>query len=111
VVFLPARRQFVMMFCVNAWREGGKPERSGIYAAFSDDGIHWPPERRQQIWRVPVIAAIGREVAWHPTFVPNEGGGPRGWLYCGYSQNWGDQLPHVPHYMVRRSIVIGGNGP
>jgi len=106
VVFLPALRQFVMMFCVNAWREGGNPERSGLYIAFSDDGIHWPRERRQQIWKVPVIATIGREVAWHPTFIPGESGDAHGWLYYGYSEDWGHQSPHKPHYLMRRSMAI-----
>ena len=107
VTFIPALRQFVMMFCVNAWREGDKPERSGMYAAFSDDGILWPRERMQQLWKVPVIAANGREVAWHPTFIPDDGTAARGWLYYGYSENWGYELPHKPHYMVRRPITIG----
>ena len=107
VTFISALRQFVMMFCLNVWREGDKPERSGMYAAFSDDGIHWPRERMQQLWKVPVIAAIGREVAWHPTFIPDDGTAARGWLYYGYSENWGYELPHKPHYMVRRPITIG----
>jgi len=106
VAFVGALRQFLMVFCVNAWREGDKPEHSGIYAAFSDDGIHWPRERMRQIWKVPVIAAIGGKVAWHPTFIPDEDNDARGWLYCGYSDNWGDQPPHKPHYLVRRRIVI-----
>ena len=107
VVFLPAVRQFVMLFCVNAWREEDKPKRSGIYVAYSDDGIRWPAERIQQIWRVPVVAAIGREVAWHPTFIRDENSATRGFLYCGYSGNWGDQPPHTPHFLVRRSLIIG----
>lgn len=109
VVFIPALRQFIMIFCLNAWREGDRPERSGFYAAFSDDGIHWPRERMQQIWKVPVIAAIGREVAWHPTFIPGDGCDTRGWLYYGYSENWGHKPPHKPHYLVRRPIVVDGS--
>jgi hypothetical protein len=111
VVFLPALRQYVMMVCLNAWREIGKPERSGIYAAFSVDGIHWPRERMQQIWKVPVIALIGREVAWHPTFIPDGDGDTHGWLYYGYSENWGHQPPHKPHYLMRRPIAIVGSDP
>jgi len=107
VTFIPALRQFVMMFCLNVWREGDKPERSGLYAAFSDDGIFWPRERMQQLWKVPVIAAIGREVAWHPTFIQDAGSATRGWLYYGYSENWGYEPPHKPHYLVRRLITIG----
>jgi len=111
VAFVPALRRFVMIFCVNAWREGGQPEHSGFYVAFSDDGIHWPRERTQRIWKVPVIAEIGREVAWHPTFIPKEGDDTRGWLYYGYSKNWGDLPPHTPHYLMRRTITIVGGAP
>jgi hypothetical protein len=111
VVFLPVLRQYVMMFCLNAWRESGKAERSGIYAAFSDDGIHWPREQMRQIWKVPVVAAIGREVAWHPTLIMDDDGDMKGWLYCGYSENWGDQPPHKPHYLIRRRIGIVGEHP
>lgn len=111
VVAVPSIKQFVMTFCVNAWREGDKAERSGIYVAFSDDGVHWPRERMRQIWKVPVIAEIGREVACHPTFIPDSASEARGWLYYGYSENWGHQPPARPHYLVRRPMVIGGSGP
>lgn len=106
VVFVPALQQFVMFFCLNAWREGDKPERSGIYAAFSDDGIHWPHERMQQMWKVPVVPFMGRELAWHPTFILDEGTDTRGWLYYGYSESWGHQPPHKPHYLMRRRISL-----
>jgi hypothetical protein len=111
VVYVRALRQFMMIFCLNAWREGGQPECSGICAAFSDDGIRWPRGRMQQIWKVPVIAAIDREVAWHPTFVPDDGNDLRGWLYCGYSEKWGHQPPRKPHYLVRRPLAIIGVDP
>ena len=106
VIFLPALRQFVMIYCLNAWREAGAAKLSGFYAAFSDDGIHWPPERRQQIWKVPVIARNGFEVAWHPTFILSDEKASRGWLYYGYSENWGYEPPSKPHYMQRRMITI-----
>jgi len=111
VVYLPPLHQFVMTFCLNAWREAGNAKRSGIYVTFSDDGIHWPPERLQQIWSVPVLARYGCEVAWHPTFILDGEDGTRGWLYYGYSENWGGQPPHQPHYMKRRSLVIAERGP
>ena len=106
VTFVPALRQFLMIFCLNAWREADHPEHSGIYAAFSGDAIHWPRERMQQIWKVPTIAAIGREVAWHPTFVPDDRGDTNGWLYYGYSESWGHKPPHKPHYLMRRSFSL-----
>lgn len=109
VVLIPELHQFVMTFCLNAWRETTDANRSGIYVAFSEDGIHWPPDRMRQIWRVPVIARDGHEVAWHPTFVPDETTGTRGWLYYGYSKNWGWKSPSEPHYLVRRRIELGSD--
>lgn len=106
VSFLPALRQFMLTFCLNAWREGAKPEQSGFYVAFSDDGIHWPRQRMQQLWKVPVIAANGREVAWHPTFILEGDTATGGWLYYGYSENWGYEPPHKPHYLVRRRLTV-----
>ena len=106
VIFVPALRQFVMTFCLNVWREGGKPEQSGCYVAYSGDGIHWPRERMQQIWKVPVIAANGREVAWHPTFILDGEGAARGWLYYGYSESWGYDPPRKPHYLMRRRMAV-----
>ena len=111
VVFVSALRQFMMTFCLNVWREDSRPEQSGFYVAFSDDGIHWPRERLQQLWKVPVIAALGREVAWHPTFIPDDGNGTRGWLYYGYSPSWGHQPPNQPHYLVRRPLTLGAAAP
>lgn len=104
VQFVPALRQFVMLFCVNAWLEGSHARQSGFYAALSADGIHWPPDRVQQIWKVPVIARPGCEVAWHPTWILDGPDSMQGWLYYGYSPSWGHQPPHQPHYLVRRRI-------
>jgi hypothetical protein len=104
VVYSHAMGRFIMIFCLNAWREGAHAERSGIYVAFSADGIHWPKDRMQQIWKVPVIAQNGAGVAWHPTFVPSDSTGARGWLYYGYSKNWGWSDPAKPHYLMRRPI-------
>jgi hypothetical protein len=106
VLFLPSLRQFAMIFCLNVWREAGQAKQSGFYLAFSDDGIHWPPEKRRQIWSVPVIARTGCEVAWHPTWIPDNPDAKAGWLYYGYSESWGHQPPQKPHYLMRRRIGI-----
>jgi len=109
VVYVPALRQFVMLFCMNAWRERDRPDRSGFYVAFSDDGIRWPRERMQQIWKTPVIAVIGRQVAWHPTLILDRQTKEteiKGWVYYGYSEIWGHRPPHKPHYLMRRLIFF-----
>lgn len=106
VQFVPGLRQFVMLYCVNTWLEGSHARQSGFYAALSEDGIHWPPEQVQQIWKVPVIARTGSEVAWHPTWIPDGPEAIQGWLYYGYSPSWGHQPPHQPHYLVRRRFAL-----
>lgn len=110
VTYIPALHQFMMIFCLNAWRESSEPGHSGFYAAFSDDGIHWPRDW-QQIWKVPVLAITGREVAWHPTYIPDTDGYTHGWLYYGFSPSWGDQPPHKPHFMMRRRMKIAEAAP
>jgi hypothetical protein len=95
-----------MVFFLNAYREGGKAQRSGFHVAFSDDGVRWPRERMRQIWQVPVVAREGQEVAWHPTFVPDERGGTTGWLYYAYSEAWRWRTPRKPHYLVRRRLTL-----
>jgi hypothetical protein len=102
VVFAPTLRQFIMVFCVNAWRERERAERSGFHVAFSEDGIVWPRERVRQIWKTHVIASIARQVAWHPTLILDEYA--KGWVYYGFSEGWGHRPPHKPHYLVRRPI-------
>jgi hypothetical protein len=107
VVYVPSLRQFVMVFCVNAWREGEQPGKTGLYAAFSKDGIHWPRDTVRQIWKTPVIASLNHSVAWHPTLVLDDEAKQneiRGWLYYGYSESWGHRAPNKPHYLARRPI-------
>ncbi|MCX6910034.1 MAG: hypothetical protein NTY01_18605 [Verrucomicrobia bacterium] len=106
VTYVPALRQFVMFFCVSAWLESEKQGRSGIYAAFSDDGIRWPRARTQQIWKVPTIPVIGREIAWHATLALDDpvSSSLVGWLYYSYSESWGHKPPQKPHYFMRRRI-------
>ena len=111
VVYVAAWRQFVMVFSVNVWREHALPDQSGFYVGFSDDGIHWPRERMQQIWKIPVIAEIGGPVAWHPALVLDTAtrNGIQGWIYYGFSENWGHRPPCKGHYLVRRPITLAWN--
>ena len=52
------------------------------------------------------VASPGSEVAWHPTFVPDGPTQAGGWLYYGYSENWGHAPPAKPHSMARRRMEI-----
>jgi hypothetical protein len=106
VVYIPALSEYMMVFCLNAYHEGGKAQRSGFYVAFSANGLDWPPDRMQQIWQVPVVPRDRQEVACHPTFVPDDKTVQSGWLYYGYSAIWGWRRPRIPHYLVRRRLTV-----
>jgi hypothetical protein len=108
VVFLPAQRRFLMIFCRHYWGSASPDDSSGFYAAFSDDGVQWPAASIQRIWAVPTIAALDCEVAWHPTLVieSSEPDEIKGWLYYGYSERWGHRAPGTPHYLARRRASI-----
>jgi hypothetical protein len=73
---------------------GKKPSRSGVYAAYSRDGIHWSTPT--QLISIRSIAAIGEEVGWHPTLLVStlEGDCAKGWLFYSYSESWGHTIPH-----------------
>jgi hypothetical protein len=108
VVYVPAWRRFAMVFCTSAWRDKDNPQRSGIYLAFSDDGVHWPAEARQQLWKTWTIPVIGKELSWNPMLWLDETSPAqlKGWLYYAHSESWGHRAPQTPHYLVRRSISI-----
>jgi hypothetical protein len=110
VIYVPALKRYLMSFCVNAWNPGMQSAgKSGIYTIWSTDGIHWPRESIRQIWKVPTIAAIGAEVAWHPMLALEadpKGEVINGWMYFGHSPDWGDSAPHQPHFLIRRAVRI-----
>jgi len=105
---------YVMVFNVNAYGEiGGKaePRQSGMYVAFSADGIAW--SRPTQLWAALGLPAIDKPVTWHPTLVWSDARGTRGHIYYAYSERWGHHPPRVPHYLVGRSIEFArvNDGP
>jgi hypothetical protein len=98
VTYCTSLGKYVMVFCVNAYREfGSAPKRSGIYAAFAKDGITWRESDQQQLlvgYTVP--ARVGTEIIWHPTLVLDADtakGTAKGWLYYSYSESWGHKPP------------------
>ncbi len=105
VTWSRALRKFVMVYCINAYREiSGKPVRSGIYVTFSDDGIHWPNQPGQQLLKCHTIPLLGKQLAWQPTLLLDDAKGLKGWLYYSYSPSWGHRPPHRTHHLAARSI-------
>ena len=109
VTFVPQLHRYVMVFNIISYRELGpeiKQEQSGIYMACSQDGIHW--SKATQLLAIRSLAAIGKEVGWHPTLLLStvEGNSAKGWLYYSYSENWGHKTPQKPHYLVGHPITF-----
>jgi hypothetical protein len=81
----------------------GRPEQSGIYVAYSDDGIVWSEPR--QLIKAFSIPFKGRELAWHPTLIWDGVGSLGGWLVYSWTPSWGYDPPQEsPHYMVGRRV-------
>ena len=110
VIWSPALRKYVMVYCINAYREiGVKPVRSGIYVTYSDDGIHWPHQPGQQLLTCHTIPLIGKPLAWQPTLLLDnnpDATGTTGWLYYAYSPRWGHRPPHKSHHLAARPITF-----
>ena len=109
VTYSKVLKKYVMVFNINVYRElaaGQRPERSGIYIAFSDDGLAWStPVRLVADYS---ICRIDASVSWHPTLVwTNDGGAsPSGWLCYSYSERWGHKPPQRGHYLVGQPITF-----
>jgi len=109
VTYSGALRKYVMVFNIVAYLEHpvtgheGRPEQSGIYTAYSDDGIAWSDPR--QLIKAFSIPFKGRELAWHPTLIWDGEKSLGGWLVYSYTPSWGYDVPQEsPHYMVGRRV-------
>jgi hypothetical protein len=97
--------QYLMLFNVVAYRElnQAKPDKTGMYIAFSSDGIRWSsPVQILRSWSVP---RLGEEIAWHPTLIWDDNS-MTGWLYYAYSPHWGHGEGRTSHYLVGRMFRI-----
>jgi hypothetical protein len=110
VTYCSGLGKYVMVYCVNAYQElGAAPRRSGIYAAFSSDGLRWPERDQRQLLVGYTVPCVGKELAWHPTLVLDSGAVNRtakGWLYYSYTESWGHNAPHKAHYLVGAPIEL-----
>jgi hypothetical protein len=110
VTFVPGLHRYVMVFSTIVYRElgpGMQARQSGIYIAYSQDGIRWSiPTHLIRIHSVP--EGLGTEIGWHPALLLSavEGGSAKGWLYYSYSESWGHKAPLKPHYLVGQPITF-----
>ena len=96
-------RKFLMIYGVDAWgeRSASPPlaSISGLYAAFSDDGITWRTPKAPLVTDFGV-AQPGLSVSWEGSVLWDAADDSQGWLVYGFSDDW----PNPPHYMVGRRI-------
>ncbi len=113
VVFSAELDRYVMIVNVAWWREtwdNADLSRSGIYIAFSEDGIAWSTPEPLLIEHS--LPAFGRSLAWQATIIWDEFSSTEGWLIYAYSESWGPgYFLGTPHYMVGRQIGFKRNAP
>ena len=109
VTYSEMLQKYVMILNINAYIEytkGIKPEKSGIYVTFSDDGIQWSkPVKLITIYSIPLI---DEEMGCHPTLIwsHTDNASAIGWLYYSYSERWGHRGGQKSHYMVGHPITF-----
>lgn len=112
---------YVMVYAVNVFDEippadslGMFPpaELSGIYIAYSKDGINWGGH--SQLVKAISIDYPGREVALHPTLLIDEAGSSatnlKATVFYGYSAKMWTGTPST-QYLVSNSVEITGITP
>ncbi len=103
VTFSQAASRYLMIFGVDAWEErmtGQPPNVSGLYAAWSEDGLAWSePERLIADQGVP---EPGRSLSWEGSVLWDDATGASGYLVYAFTPSWG--MP--PHYMVGRRVTV-----
>lgn len=108
VTYIKSLDKYLMFHNVARWTEHqqGKAVESGMYFCYSADGIKWSD--RQKLFTALDVPLVGKEYAAHPYFLLQKATAfsATGWLIYTYSPQWGETLPNVPHFMVRRRIQL-----
>ena len=99
--------RYVMVFNINVWKEyaeeGRVLERSGIYVAYSADGVQWSGP--DMLVKDYAVSRTGKSVSWHPTIVWSDAEHRAARLVYSHSDRWGHaHLGGTPHHMVGREM-------
>ncbi|MGC4091654.1 MAG: hypothetical protein QM756_27990 [Polyangiaceae bacterium] len=103
VTYVASALRYLMIFGVDAWEErmsGRAPALSGLYAAWSRDGIAFSEPRRLIVDQA--VPETGRGLSWEATALLDDEAARGGWLVYGYTPSWGTS----PHYMVARRFTL-----
>jgi len=104
VTYSKKAEKYLMIFGIDAYRDrmaGSPPTSSGLYAAWSDDGIAWSTPLR--LIGDQAVPQPGKSLSWEGSIVFDDDTGRTGMLIYGFTPNWGA----TPHYMVGRRVTIG----
>jgi hypothetical protein len=105
--YSPAWDLYILVFSISCWTEAadnGRVDKSGVYIAFSRDGIEW--SRPQLLIRDNSIPLIGRSLSWMANIIWDDDTGTQGRLVYGYTPRWGHEHDNsgIPHHMAGRRI-------
>jgi hypothetical protein len=73
---------------------------SGIYAAWSSDGVSWSALSR--VIADQAVPQNGESLSWEASVLWDDDSGRTGWLVYGYTPSWGT----TPHYLVGRRLTV-----
>jgi hypothetical protein len=108
VTFSQRVQRYLMIFGVDAWQErmaGQAPQMSGLYSAWSADGITWSTPA--QLFADQGVPELSRSLSWQGSVIWDDDSGAAGMLVYGYTPSWGT----TPHYMVGRRVTIVDKAP
>jgi hypothetical protein len=103
VTYSRAVDRYLMVYGVDAYAErmnGAPPAHSGLYLAWSMDGIAWTSGIR--LIADQGVPQLGRSLSWEGTILWDDDVAQTGWLVYGYTPNW--RTP--PHYLVGRRLRL-----
>jgi hypothetical protein len=101
--------KYIMIYGVDAYEErqmNASAKVSGLYAAFSDDGIAWRRSAGPLV-RDFAVPSPGLSLSWEGSLLWDLNTDTQGSLVYGYSPSWGSP----PHYLVGRpaSLLVADN--
>lgn len=103
VTYSAFAERYLMVFGVDAYeeRQAGLPATtSGIYAAWSSDGVAWStPERWVADQAIP---QTGMSLSWEASVLWDDDAGQTGTLVYGYTPSW----PEPPHAMAGQKLTL-----
>lgn len=108
VAYSASLKKYVMVYGVDAWAERTQTQTaqvSGLYLAFSDDGITWRSGPTPLIRDFGVVYP-GLSVSWEASILWDAASDTQGWLVYSYTQN----SSQTPPYLVGRRIELQGSG-